>query len=118
MSNAKQSETRTRISLDDFTPEEPPEVNKELLREVSSRAGFGARDNKAPEKSPSVPMRRARRATGRTYPFNTKLKPETYNLICNLSDEMSDEEDRPVSMAEVLERALAELVKTRESTKS
>ena len=63
-----------------------------------------------------VKPRRRRRPTGRTYPFNTKLKPETYNLICELSDEMSDEQGRPISMAEVLEQALALFVRQRQCT--
>lgn len=125
---ADKSRQRLALALDDLEGFENnnPEVDTALLEKVSTAAGFNrqapAKDAKPIKKSPqptsvktetaekqTIEYTRRRRATGRTHPFNTKIRPETYDLICQFSDKFSDEEDRPVSMAEVLERALKAL---------
>ena len=56
-----------------------------------------------------MPVRRARARTGRTHAFNTRIKPETYQDICTLADEATQQEDRPVSLAEIIERGIEAL---------
>jgi hypothetical protein len=88
------------------------------VQEISDRAGFHATAqtkrtepgkgrgllpvNDADAARPS----RTRAKTGRTHPFNTKIKPDTYDELCNLADSATREEGRPVSLAEILERAV------------
>lgn len=121
---ADKSRQRLALALDDLDNHvnSNPEVDTALLEEVSKAAGFSRQapiNEKKPKSKPkatdkpeekqTIEYTRRRRATGRTHPFNTKVRPETYDLICQFSDKFSDEEDRPVSMAEVLERALKAL---------
>jgi len=87
-----------------------PEI-EQRVQQISEEAGFHRRSPSAtfPKSEltlPDQPKRRTRMKTGRTYPFNTKIKPETYELICRLSDEATEREQRPVSMAEIIERSL------------
>ncbi len=115
MSESKQkTDERAKLSLDldslDSMPINGPEPAK--IEALSEASGFNKREwPKTPQttsQTPSAPKPkpRKRRTTGRTYPFNTKIKPEAYMLLGSLADELSEAEDRPVSMAEVLERAL------------
>lgn len=111
---------RAKLSLDFDDAEEGsslsrPEIDLRVKR-ISEESGFHSRAPlSAPAKSEAAPTlapkRRTRFKTGRTYPFNTKIKPVTYELICQLSDEATEQEQRPVSMAEIIERALDALQK-------
>ena len=101
------------FSFDD-TPKqaEKAEISRKV-EEISQQAGFNSmvapKLAREPVKAPAEPARldrRARTRTGRTYPFNTKIKPETYDAITELSDRMSKEEGRYVSLAEVIEKAV------------
>ncbi len=106
------AEERAKLSLDldglESTPVASPDRSK--IEEISETSGFKSRaqPKTQPTKSPTKPKTKARkrRTTGRTYPFNTKIKPEAYQLLGDLADTLSETEGRPVSMAEVLERAL------------
>lgn len=80
---------------------------REKLKEVSEASGFPSREP-APKK-PARRRARKRPTTGRTYPFNTKIRPETYDKIVELSEKSSEREGRIVSMAEIIERAIAAL---------
>lgn len=98
-----------RRKLDLNFDEDGSNQNKEEVRrkieEISEQAGFKSR-SAAKKEEPARLDRRSRTRTGRTYPFNTKIKPETYDRIVQLSDQMSQDEDRYVSLAEVLEQAI------------
>ncbi|MAZ78127.1 MAG: hypothetical protein CMF39_05560 [Legionellaceae bacterium] len=113
---------RAKLSLDigglDTTPAE--EIDPSKLEAVSEAAGFTKRETAPkivkpetaakpvepkPATKPKVKQRK-RRTTGRTYPFNTKIKPEAYQQLGDIADDLSEEEGRVVSMAEVLENAL------------
>ena len=88
------------------------------VEEISEQAGFKARvtpkitTDAVAADTPKLD-RRARTRTGRTYPFNTKIKPETYDAIAALSDHMSQQEGRYVSLAEVIEKGIELLKDTR-----
>nr|MBI1231075.1 hypothetical protein [Cytophagales bacterium] len=105
-----EQDERAKLSLnfdeDDVIVENRKEIDQKV-REISERAGFVS---KSPISRSSVVSRarRTRAKTGRTYPFNTKIKPETYDMICYLSDTASEEEGRPVSLAEIIERAVGQ----------
>jgi hypothetical protein len=126
MENMKSSEPRARLSFDldedDFLPsavEPSKELVEKKVQEISKKSGFTA--TVAPKEVPAsivVPpvavmqttpdfkKIRRRAKTGRTYPFNTKLKEETYESICTLADSLTEKEGRPVSLAEVIERSI------------
>lgn len=133
MENMKNLEPRARLSFDldeeDFSPQ-PVEPSKEVVaqkvQEISKKSGFTAtvthKEAPAPivVPSPSILQTptdfkkiRRRAKTGRTYPFNTKLKEETYETICMLADSLTEKEGRPVSLAEVIERSV-ELLKKKQ----
>mgnify|MGYP003670344592 CR=1 FL=1 len=126
-----EEDTRAKLSLDfddtdDFQEQSREEIDRKV-REISEKSGFLS---KAPVQPPKIiPMpeqplyhsdtqahsettersmrpRRTRGRTGRTYPFNTKIRPETYDMICNMADNATDQEGRPVSLAEIIERAM------------
>lgn len=94
----------------------PREVVTQKIEEVSQKSGFVTKSPKTggqpvgavsvPDAMPSSRNGRKRASTGRTMPFNTRMRPERYDEICQLSDRFTAEEGRPVGMAEVLERAL------------
>ena len=94
----------------------PREVVTQKIEEVSQKSGFVTKSPKtAAQPSVAVPVPvsasasrngRKRASTGRTMPFNTRMRPERYDEICQLSDRFTAEEGRPVGMAEVLERAV------------
>jgi len=113
---------RAKLSLnfddDDALPDNTRAEIDRKIQEISEESGFVSKapavksQNKsksAKPKTQSVKKRRTRAKTGRTYPFNTKIKPEIYDLICNIADTSTLEEGRPVSLAEVIERAVAAL---------
>lgn len=97
-----------------------PQEEVRKIEEISEKAGFSARvapvarkldpaKVTAPQKKPEVAVkpRRVRATTGRTYPFNTKIREETYDTICRLADEATRQEGRVVSLAEIVERGTA-----------
>jgi hypothetical protein len=111
---------RAKLSLDFDDAEEGAQMSRpeidQRVQQISEESGFHSRAPltapiKSEVSSTDTPKRRTRFKTGRTYPFNTKIKPETYELICQLSDEATEREQRPVSMAEIIERALGALQK-------
>lgn len=115
--NLEATEERARLSFDLDDELENEETIHERVQKISTESGFLARaaqissDIKPPQASAKPeasppPARRARYKTGRTYPFNTRIKPETYEAICNLADSATENEGRPVSMAEIIERAI------------
>jgi hypothetical protein len=112
-------EDRAKLSFE--LEEEDSAASKEAIdrkiQEISKQSGFTARTSTgapadklapAPKQAGTIEERprRHRAKTGRTYPFNTKIKPETYEKICTLADTATDREGRPVSLAEIIERAL------------
>lgn len=133
--NNQVPEARARLSFDleedDFSSpsvEASKEVVEKKVQEISKKSGFTAT---VASKTTSVPLIvpppaadlqtagdfkkiRRRAKTGRTYPFNTKLKEETYETICTLADSFTEKEGRPVSLAEVIERGM-ELLKKKQS---
>ena len=133
MENIKSIEPRARLSFDldedDFSPpsvEPSKEVVEQKVQEISKKSGFTAtvapKESPAPIVVPPVSVLqtppdfkkiRRRAKTGRTYPFNTKLKEETYEAICMLADSLTEKEGRPVSLAEVIERSI-ELLKKKQ----
>lgn len=132
--NNQVPEARARLSFDleeDDLSQPSVEASKEAVekkvQEISKKSGFTA--TVAPKAAPApvvVPpvadlqtagdfkKIRRRAKTGRTYPFNTKLKEETYETICTLADNFTEKEGRPVSLAEVIERGM-ELLKKKQS---
>ena len=110
---------RAKLSLN-FDDEELAEDSREeidrKIHEISEKAGFISKapivnnKTKANTTAHVLRPRRTRAKTGRTYPFNTKIKPETYDLICEIADTSTEEEGRPVSLAEVIERAMDALM--------
>ena len=120
---AQQETPRAKLNLDfgdDDTPVVAPlkaDVQKKI-QEISEKTGFRATTTPARKSEPEkgrrqqvvndVAMRpsRKRAKTGRTHPFNTKIKPDTYDELCHLADDATREEGRPVSLAEILERAI------------
>ncbi len=118
----QQEAPRAKLDLnfgDDDAPVIAPlkaEVQKKV-QEISERSGFRATSpaiKRAPvertreEVADERPSRK-RAKTGRTHPFNTKIKPETYDELCMLADKATQREGRPVSLAEILERAIQAL---------
>lgn len=97
---------KLNFTFDDNHDEEEKEIRKKI-ESISEEAGFNSRSplNKPKTETHRVD-RRTRTRTGRTYPFNTKIKPETYDDIVKISDQLSISEDRYVSLAEVIEKSI------------
>lgn len=112
-----ETETPERAKLDFSFDENHLQEKEEISRKVeqiSEQAGFSSRTKPKPHTPPEnrEPIkldRRTRTKTGRTYPFNTKIKPETYEKIVSLSDKMTEEQGRYVSLAEIIEKAVEAL---------
>ena len=105
MSVEQNERAKLNLNFDDDSSTPTRAEIDQKVKEISAEAGFVS-------KSPVLNQhtsrpRRTRAKTGRTYPFNTKIKPETYDMICHLADTASEEEGRPVSLAEIIERAIA-----------
>jgi len=106
---------RAKLDFSFDTEENNKEEVSQKIEEISQQAGFNARISTKPVDSndvisePQKMDRRTRTRTGRTYAFNTKIKPEIYEKITSLSDQMSDEEGRYVSLAEIIERSIGAL---------
>ena len=118
--NKVSDRAKLNFSFDEEENSKKEEVKKKI-EEISVKAGF---NSKSPIKinreetngvSSEKIDRRARTRTGRTYAFNTKIKPETYQKIGYLSDKLSEEQGRYVSLAEIIERAIDQLEKTMKS---
>lgn len=120
MSEENAGIVRQKLSFDiddDYADQnEPsPEEIKLKAKQIGEEAGFTAavsnkRSNENSIQESSVaPVRRTRARTGRTHAFNTRIKPETYQDICTLADEATQQEDRPVSLAEIIERGIEAL---------
>ena len=111
MTQLQDDRAKLSLDFDDEEITEPPreEIDRKV-KEISEKTGFVSQSPSS-RKTQAVPRRtrRARAKTGRTYPFNTKIKPETYDMICDLADRATEEEDRPVSLAEIIERSVAAL---------
>ena len=87
------------------TPAAPP-VDPNAVKAATRAAGF-RETPKAPEPAlaaPARPMRRARRKTGRTEQFATRLRADTLEAIYAYADR------HEITLAETIERALAALV--------
>ena len=117
---------RGSLGLDDLRDDmidapAPEEVNK-----IAEKSDFGRTHGKPkPEPASSAPVAkskgkaqtetkpktrsRPRRKTGRTLAICTNIKPSVNEQWLDLVDTYSDREDRPVSKAEVLERAISAL---------
>jgi hypothetical protein len=117
-------EGRARLSFDlEDETETSPEATHRKIEEISEKSGFTARAQKRAPTKAAAPApaesddsyrrpRRHRGKTGRTFPFNTKIKPQTYDKICDLADKASEREGRPISFAEIIERAIDSLEKS------
>ncbi len=104
---------RAKLSLDfdedDVTEPSREEIDRKV-REISEKSGFVSKSPSATNSQSTLRRtRRSRAKTGRTYPFNTKIKPATYDLICDLADQATEQEGRPVSLAEIIERSVEAL---------
>ncbi|RRY16189.1 stability/partitioning determinant [Brucella anthropi] len=87
------------------TPPAPP-VDPNAVKAATRAAGF-RETPKAPEQSPSSltkPLRRARRKTGRTEQFATRLRANTIEEIYSYADR------HEVTLAETIEHAIAALL--------
>jgi hypothetical protein len=87
----------------------PPPVDLEAVKETAAKAGFRettstTKIKKAPE-APQRPRRLKRRRTGRIHQFATRLNEPTLNAIYDIA------EQEGITLAEVIERALAALAK-------
>lgn len=107
---------KLNFAFEDTSSQEVKDEINRKVEAISREVGFNARvapsatvSDKTETQQHAIPRtdRRARTKTGRTYPFNTKIKPETYDTIAALSDRMTEQEGRYVSLAEVIEKAVA-----------
>lgn len=118
---------RAKLSFDIGDDENSKPSQKEVItqkvHEISEQSGFKAISAPRPSAEKTAPAarknsqptargdRRRRAKSGRTYPFNTKIKQETYDDICSLADAATAQEKRPVSLAEIIERGVDALKK-------
>lgn len=119
--HANEEEERAVISLDlgdlGTSAADTPAPDPEKIEQLSVDSGFGARAKPKTTEQPPAKTTRAtkpatakpkdrRRRSGRTHPFNTKIKPEAHQQLVEIADRLSDQEGRVVTMAEVIEKAL------------
>lgn len=112
--NSLEKDIRQKLSFD--FDDSPPELEQNIhqkIEEISERAGFKTRSPQyKPQDKPltiandKLIQRRHRRKTGRTLPFSTKLREDTYNKICLMADVATENENRPVTLSEILERSI------------
>lgn len=101
------SDDKKRATLDfgdlDNTP--APPVDTAAVKAATRAAGFRETPKAVVSESSvsSRPMRRARRKTGRTEQFATRLKAETLEAIYSYAD------TNEITLAETIERAVAAL---------
>ena len=117
---------RGSLGLDDLLDDKMDAPAPEEVEKIAEKTGFGRTHGKAkPEPASSAPVAkskgkvqaetkpktrsRPRRKTGRTLAICTNIKPSVHEQWLDLVDDFSDREDRPVSKAEVLERAITAL---------
>ena len=109
------------LNIDDLPPpREKPKLSKEAKLAAGVAAGFTDGETETvepavalstkpkPTKKPATTAGTERpwRRTGRTHPVNTNIKPEYNDALMELVALLSEREGRPVSKAEVLERAI------------
>ncbi len=124
MQNAPQDRAKLSFDLGDDGDAElsKKEAITQKVHEISEKSGFKATSARSPssEKAPAARKnsqpaarsdRRRRAKSGRTYPFNTKIREETYDDICSMADAATALENRPVSLAEIIERGVDALKK-------
>ena len=120
ISGAQEGRQRLSFDFDDDTELLDKEEVKRKIEDISEKAGFVSRAPKKREidaqtqvsnTENAVRQRGFRARTGRTFSFGTKLREETYLKICALSDKASEDERRPVTIAEILERSIELLEK-------
>lgn len=102
------ADDKKRATLDfGDLPETPiPAVDPNAVKAATRAAGFRETPRApAPEpaETPAVKPRRARRKTGRTEQFATRLKAETLEAIYAYADQ------HEITLAETIERAIAAL---------
>jgi len=100
---------RAKLSFDLDEDDSSSESIDHKIQQISKKSGFTARAVPTEDLGPIQKRARHRAKTGRTYPFNTKVRPETYEKICALADAATIREGRPISLAEIIERALKSL---------
>lgn len=117
---------RGSLGLDNLLDDKIDAPAPEEVKKIAEKTGFGRTHGKAkPTPASSTPVAkpkgkaqteikpkdrsRPRRKTGRTLALCTNIKPSVHEQLLDLVDAYSDREDRPVSKAEVLERAITAL---------
>lgn len=102
-------ENRKRAMLDfgDLPTAAAPDVDPKAVKEATRAAGF--RETPKPPSAPTPGLRRARRKTGRTEQFATRLRPETLEAIYAYADR------HEITLAETIERAMASLMQGNQS---
>ena len=117
---------RSNLGLDDLLDDKIEAPAPEQVKAIADKTGFGRThaeakpkpassapvakpEEKAQAKTKPKPGSRPRRKTGRTLAICTNIKPSVHEQWLDLVDDFSDREDRPVSKAEVLERAITAL---------
>lgn len=121
----EEGRARLDLNIDDLPPpRQKPQLSKEAKLAAGAAAGFNDDDEQlatipavapTPKRKPknkttsTAGTERPWRRTGRTHPVNTNIKPEYNEALMTLVVEMSEREGRPVSKAEVLERAIDSL---------
>lgn len=102
-------EEKKRATLDfgdDLNTPAAPPIDPSAVKAATHAAGF-RETPKAPELFPSLPgrpARRARRKTGRTEQFATRLRADTLEAIYAYADR------HEITLAETIERAMSALV--------
>ena len=111
------------LNIDDLPPpRDKPKLSKEAKLAAGAGAGFSEDETETVATAPAVALstkhkpkkkpattagtERPWRRTGRTHPVNTNIKPEYNDALMELVAQLSEREGRPVSKAEVLERAI------------
>ncbi len=102
------SEEKKRAALDfgdDLTPSVTAPVNPDAVKAAARAAGFREtpRASISTEQTSPRAVRRARRKTGRTEQFATRLRAETLESIYAYADA------HEITLAETIERAIAAL---------
>ena len=117
---------RGSLSLDDLPDEKIAAPAPEQVKAIAEKTGFSRTHERAKPTPASAAQvvkpkgkaqaetkpknrSRPRRKTGRTLALCTNIKPSVHEQLLDLVDAYSDREDRPVSKAEVLERAITAL---------
>lgn len=95
---------RATLDFGDLSEKPIPAVDPNAVRAATRAAGFRETPRAPrPTEMPAVKSRRARRKTGRTEQFATRLKAETLEAIYAYADQ------HEITLAETIERAIAAL---------